>query len=265
MARRWLALTPNMAMLQTREGDLSSWKGCAGANAARNAVFAVMLAQEGFTGPAAAIEGKRGLWNVLGSFEWPLPTAPNAVRRVNETHLKSLPICYHGQAAALCALAMRERVQLANVREIHVEAYLGAVAMMGADPTRWAPTTRETADHSMPYVVAIALLDGEITGRSFTPARLSDPVAHELMQKVKVSERADLSAQYPEAAPGRVSIRMASGEVIAHEIKYPKGHAKIGRRRDLDYSNRRREAWLNSRRFHTTRCRSERNSCPTIC
>jgi 2-methylcitrate dehydratase len=96
---------------------------------------------------------------------------------------------------------------------------------MGSDPACWAPATRESADHSMPYVIAIALLDGEITLRSFAPERLSDPAVANLMRKVKVSESAAMTAQYPAAAPGRVSIRMSSGEVIAREIKYPRGHA----------------------------------------
>jgi 2-methylcitrate dehydratase len=145
---------------------------------------------------------------------------------ITQTHLKSLPICYHGQSAALCALDMRARLDVPEVREIHVESYPAAVAMMGNDPTRWAPTTRETADHSMPYVIAIALLDGAITDRSFAPGRLADPAVIDVMRKVKVSTGAGMSAQFPEAAPGRVSIRMASGELITQEIKYPKGHAK---------------------------------------
>jgi 2-methylcitrate dehydratase len=221
-----LALTPNLALRQTRHGDLSSWKGCAGANAARNAVFAATLAQQGFTGPADVFEGKGGLWNALGRFEWPLPSAPGATRMVTQTHLKSLPICYHGQSAAWCALELRARVRLQDICDIHVEGYRIAVAMMGGDPTRWAPANRETADHSMPYVIAIALLDGEITARSFSPGRLTDPAVAGLMRKVRVSECAELSARFPEAAPGRVSIRMSSGEVLTQEISYPKGHVR---------------------------------------
>ena len=220
-----LALTPNMALRETRNGDLSSWKGCAGANAARNAVFAATLAQAGFTGPPAVFEGRQGLWNVLGRFEWPLPAVNGAQRMIEQTHIKSLPICYHGQSAALCALALRPRVQLAEVGEIHVEAYRGSVAMMGNDASRWAPTTRETADHSLPYVIAIALLDGAITTDSFAPGRLTDPAVQALMQKVKVSEDPALTALYPESAPGRVTLRTAAGEVFTEEMRYPTGHA----------------------------------------
>jgi 2-methylcitrate dehydratase len=98
--------------------------------------------------------------------------------------------------------------------------------MMGSDASRWAPTTRETADHSFPYCVSIALLDGEVTQASFAEGRLRDPAVQELMRKVKVIEAPALSAMYPEGAPGRVTIAMRSGESHVAEVRYPKGHEK---------------------------------------
>jgi len=106
-----------------------------------------------------------------------------------------------------------------------VAGYRTAVNMMGNDPSRWAPATRETADHSLPYVIAIALLDGEVTARSFAPARLADPAVAALMKKVGVTEDAGLSAQYPESSGSRVDVRLTSGATLTHEIRYPKGHA----------------------------------------
>ncbi|MFZ9196410.1 MAG: MmgE/PrpD family protein, partial [Burkholderiales bacterium] len=113
-----------------------------------------------------------------------------------------------------------------QIEEIQVDGYQVAVFMMGGDASRWAPTTRETADHSLPYCVAIGLLDGELTSASFADERLRDPAVAALMRTVKVSEDPALSAQYPEGAPGRVSIRMKSGEKHVVEIRYPKGHEK---------------------------------------
>lgn len=217
-----LALTPNMAFAQARRGSLSSWKGCAGANASRNAVFAAMLAKEGFTGPAEVFDGTGGLWEAIGRCDWPLPDAP----MIGETHTKSLPVCYHGQSAVLAALELRDRVNVQQIEAIEVEGYGTAVFMMGGDASRWAPATRETADHSLPYCVAIALIDGKVTRDSFAEARLRDPAIAELMRKVKVAENPVLSAQYPEGAPGRVTIRTRSGEVQVAEIRYPKGHQK---------------------------------------
>ncbi len=217
-----LALTPNMALAQARRGSLSSWKGCAGANASRNAVFAAALAKEGFTGPAEVFDGSGGLWEAIGRYEWPLPDTPMIV----ETHTKSLPVCYHGQSAVLAALELRGRVNTHQIDEICVEGYGTAVFMMGGDASRWAPTTRETADHSLPYCIAVALVDGEVTHASFAESRLRDPVLAGLMRKVKVGEDPALSAMYPEGAPGRVTIRMQSGETHVAEIRYPKGHEK---------------------------------------
>lgn len=217
-----LALTPNLALSQARRGSLSSWKGCAGANGSRNAVFAALLAKEGFTGPGEVFEGSGGFWDAVGHSDWPLPDTP----MIGETRTKSLPVCYHGQSSVFAAIELREKVDLKQIDEIQVDGYQVAVFMMGGDASRWAPTTRETADHSLPYCVAIGLLDGELTSASFADERLRDPAVAELMRKVKVSEDPSLSAQYPEGAPGRVSIRMKSGEKHVVEIRYPKGHEK---------------------------------------
>ena len=220
-----LALAPNMALAQSRSGALSNWKGCAGANAARNGVFAALLAEEGFTGPTAVFEGVGGLWEVLGKFDWPLPDA-RGPRLIAQTHIKTLPICFHGQAAVLAALDLKPRIRADLIREVQVDTYDTAVLMMANDAGRWAPKTHETADHSMPYVIAIALLDGEVTGDSFKESRLIDPLVASLMQKIKVSASADLCALYPESAPSRVRVVMESGDVLTGEVRYPKGHAR---------------------------------------
>jgi 2-methylcitrate dehydratase len=217
-----LALAPNMALAQSRRGNLSSWKGCAGANASRNAVFAALLAKEGFTGPGAVFEGAGGLWEAVGRFDWELPDAP----MIGETHTKSLPVCYHGQSAVLAAFDLRGRVDVSQIENIRIDGYATAIMMMGSDASRWAPANRETADHSLPYCVAIALIDGEVTRASFAEERLRDPVVAALMRKVKVVEDPAFSAQYPESAPGRVTLRLNSGKTHAAEIRYPKGHEK---------------------------------------
>jgi 2-methylcitrate dehydratase len=220
-----LALTPNMALAQSRSGALSNWKGCAGANAARNGVFAAMLAEDGFTGPTAVFEGVGGLWDVLGKFDWPLPD-PAGPHMIELTHIKTLPICFHGQAAVSAALELRSSVPSGEIAEVNVDTYDTAVLMMANDATRWAPDTHETADHSMPYCVAVALLDGEVTPESFADSRLADPQVVSLMGKIKVQAADDINALYPEAAPSRVRVRLTSGAEHALEVRYAKGHAR---------------------------------------
>lgn len=218
-----LALAPNMTLAQARRGHLSNWKGCAGANASRNAVFAAMLAQDGFTGPSAVFEGEGGLWDIIGRHDWPIPEGRHWI---SETHIKGLPVCYHGQSSVYAALQLRDRVKLDDIDAIQVDAYKAAVNMMGTDANRWAPTTHETADHSMPYCVVSALRDGEFNDHTFSHARLNDPQMLGLMAKVKVAEEPRHTAAYPEAAPGRVRVRMKDGNTVESEVMYPKGHAK---------------------------------------
>ena len=217
-----LQLAPNMALAQSRRGHLSAWKGCAGANASRNAVFAALLAQDGFTGPTAVFEGDGGMFQAVGTFDWPLPEDGHMI---GETHIKDLPVCYHGQSPVQAAIEMKN-IDSRNIESIEVDTYRTGVTMMGGDPSKWAPTTRETADHSLPYCISVALLDGKVTNASFADERLRDPAVANLMRKVKVREDAALTARYPEAPAGRVMVRMASGETLTGEVTYPRGHHK---------------------------------------
>lgn len=221
-----LALIPNLALRQTRHGELSHWKGCAGANASRNAVFAALLAKHGVEGPSDAFEGKQGLWSITGKFAWPDKPVLQQTQMISSTHLKSLALCYHDQSAALCALQIHPQLGGREVRDIQCVSYRAAVEMTGADPTRWAPSTRETADHSMPFIVATTLAHGKVDSHSFAPERLNEPRVTQLMKRVKVTEDLAYSALWPSAAPARLTVRTVSGETYAAEVLYPKGHLR---------------------------------------
>ncbi|MFT6580552.1 MAG: 2-methylcitrate dehydratase [Alphaproteobacteria bacterium] len=217
------ALVPNMAMFQTRQGELSNWKGAAGGNASRNGVFAAILAQSGLTGPPAVIEGKYGLWDQSVKFDWPLEVGKPPYRIAN-TDLKCFPVCYHGQSAVWAAIDMRDDFNVDDIESVGVDTYGVAKRMMANAPSRWAPNTHESADHSMPYVVAAAFLDGAIDMESFSDTRLHDPKMIALMNRVTVEEADDLTAQYPEAAASRITVRLKNGTETSRETLYPKGH-----------------------------------------
>lgn len=218
-----LGLIPNMALFQTRQGQLSSWKGCAAANASRNALFAALLAQAGFTGADEPIEGESGLWNAVGRFEWPVEVG-RPPYRIEQTHLKCYPLCYHGQSAVWAALSMRKGLCVEDIEAVRIETYRTALRIMGNDPSRWAPETPETADHSLPYVVCTAFLDGVVDQASFSEARIHDPRVASLMRRTSVSEDAVLTAQYPNSSPSRITLRLKNGSELRSEVRYPKGH-----------------------------------------
>jgi len=218
-----LALTPNMAMFQTRQGELSNWKGCAGANASRNGLFAAILAQSGFTGPPEPIEGKFGLWENAEQFDWPVVVG-TPPRHIAGTDLKCFPVCYHGQSSVWAALDMHDQFKVDDIEEITVDTYAVAKGMMANAPSRWAPQTAESADHSLPYVVSLALVDGGISLDAFGAERLQDPQLGALMKKISVNAADDMTALFPDAAPSRITVRLKNGTVVQNETRYPKGH-----------------------------------------
>lgn len=221
-----LALVPNMTLLQTRRGELSGWKGCAAANACRNGLFAAFLAREGFDGPTAAFEGKFGLTDVIGKFQWPRFGGGDVPHRLPQSHIKRYPVCYHGQGAVELAASLHADVDVSRVTAIEIETYRVAVEEMGSDATRWAPRSRETADHSLPFVTASALIDGDVTPGSFTAERLADERIARLMKSTTVREEPAFSALHPQRAPTRVRLRYADGKEVVKELQNATGHAR---------------------------------------
>ena len=218
-----MAITPNLATLQTRSGELSNWKGCAGANAARNGLFAAILAEEGFTGPDQPIEGKFGLWDMVEAFEWPLEIGKPPYRIAN-SHVKCFPVCYHGQTAVWTALEMRDRFELEDIEAVKIDTYAVAKGLLADAPSRWAPQTPETADHSLPYVVSLALRDGGIGLDSYDDDKLFDPDLAELMQRISVEAPDEMTDAYPQTSPSRITVRLKDGSETQNGLTYPKGH-----------------------------------------
>jgi 2-methylcitrate dehydratase len=215
------------AVRQTRVGQLSMWKGCAFANAARNGVFAAWLASQGMTGPNDIFEGPMGFFQqVSGPIEldvegWGPPSM------INRTSIKFWPAEYHSQSAIDAALQLRAGVgDPERVAAIRILSFDAAVEIIGSETEKWHPTTRETADHSMPYCVAVALLDGEVGLDQFTEERIARPDVHALMQKIAILRDPDLTARYPEGIPNRLEITTDDGSVHALEVTFPRGHAR---------------------------------------
>lgn len=234
-----LAGVANIALRQTRVGDLSMWKACAFSNAARNGLFAALLARRGMTGPSPIFEGEKGFMNLVsGPFELaPLAGEQGLERagsfKILDTYIKHYPVEYHAQTAVEAALALREELvksegleALAKIVAVTIDSYDVAIEIIGRDPEKWRPQTRETADHSFPYCVAVALLDGTVTLRSFESRRLHDPALLELIQKVRVRPREDFVGLYPKAMPTRLTVRTASGRDYGAQVDHPLGHPK---------------------------------------
>lgn len=221
-----LAGTPNQALRQTRAGEISMWKGAAFANVARNGLFAVALARLGMTGPAPIFEGEKGFMRVVsGEFILP-PLDPQGPFKIMESSIKYFPVEHHAGSAVEAALLLRKKMpQGAEITSITIRTSDAGYEISGHDPERWRPQTRETADHSLPYCVAAALIDGEMTLRQFTPERIADPALRSLIEKIEVVSDPDLSAAYPDADGAIVEVKTAKG-LYSEQIDFPKGHPK---------------------------------------
>jgi 2-methylcitrate dehydratase len=224
-----IAGTTGTALRLTRAGELSMWKGCAFAHAARNGVFAAMLAREGMTGPAPLFEGDMGFCQQVSG---PLAVArlggPTAADwMLPKTSIKFVPAEYHSQSAIAVAFALRPKIgDPARIRSIEIATFRTAVEIIGQDPEKWRPQTRETADHSLPYCTAVALVDGAITAAQFTPERLADPALRDLVARTTVVEDLALTAGYPAGIPNRVRVTLDEGSVVEGEMAFPPGHDK---------------------------------------
>jgi 2-methylcitrate dehydratase len=221
-----LAAVPNLGTDISRRGHLTMWKGCAAANAARNGVFAAQLAKEGLTGPAQAIEGKWGLWHPLGKFRWQPFGGRGGPFRVTQTHIKYFPAVVHAQTPITVALELHGKAGPGQIEAIAIETYWVAERYEDRGNALWHPGTRETADHSIPYCVAAALLDGAVTEASFSPRRIGDPRTAALIERTTVREDALFSRRHPHEWPCRIELALRGGRKLTAEAAYFKGHAQ---------------------------------------
>jgi 2-methylcitrate dehydratase len=246
-----LSIVPNVPMRVARTGVLSMSKGCATAAAVRNAVFSALIAREGMTGPAQPFEGRDGLWQLAtGPFKELLlpPRKPGATLASS----KRFPTEGYTQPLMPVIPEVRAWTGVDEIESIHVEmSHLGVLEI--AEPVKWDPRNRENADHSMPFTLAVALIDGEVSPSSFSPRRfLYDSAVHQLMQKITVVENPNFGIRQ-----SRLTVRKKSGGELVKEAVEAKPmsreeiHAKFDRVCEGlvsdDVRDRARAAWSNLR------------------
>src|SRR5215203_1374923 len=217
-----LAAVPNLGTDISRRGHLTMWKGCAAANAARKGVVAAIMASEGMAGPPTPFE--EGLTAVIGAEEiCPFPVEPTMFS-ILKADYKFFLSEFHAQGPAFLALELRPQIEMDDIETIEVLTYHFAWFEIGSGAEKWRPTTRETADHSMPYVIAAVLIDGAYTDAIFAPERFQDERTLTLMEKIAISEDAGFNKRYPASLPCRMTITLKGGEQKSAELSNPIGH-----------------------------------------
>jgi 2-methylcitrate dehydratase len=219
-----LAAAPNIAVDATRYGALSMWKGCAGGNAARNGLFAALLAQAGMTGPENVFGGRHGVENLVGAFQLAPFAGEDRPFRITEIQIKCFLAEGHSLSPITAALQLRREVAPEDIESVTIHTYRFALEVIGSGPEKWRPATRETADHSMPYIVAAVLIDGTFSDEIFSAARLRDPKLLQLIDRIEVKEDPAFTRVAKEKLPCRIEIRTRGGALKTASVDYPRGH-----------------------------------------
>ncbi len=209
--------TANNALRVTRTGRLSHWKGLASPNMAFAATHAAFLAMRGITGPLEVFEGNKGFMEAIaGRFE--IDWKQENFEAVRHTSVKKYNAEFHAQSVLEGVLELKEfyQVQPAEIERIEVEIFDVAYHIIGGgeEGDKHCVRTKEEADHSLPYLIAVALLDGEVTPAQYTPERIARADVQALLRKVNVRPDDALSQRFPAAMPCRLRVFLTGSRVL---------------------------------------------------
>jgi 2-methylcitrate dehydratase len=221
-----IAAVANISALQSRYGEVSMWKSCAVPYACKNGVEAALLASRGMTGPDEAFEGMFGVFKIsTGSFDSIGAFGGGDVpHQIMLSSIKHFPIGSVAQTAIESAMTIRDRLSgPEDIQEVNIKTFSYGHAVM-ATPDKWRPRNRETADHSMPYGVALGLLYGTVELKHFTDEYLTKPEIADMLAKIKIETSPELDAIYPEQRRSIVEIVTNSGERHVEAKSYHRGH-----------------------------------------
>ncbi len=214
------------ALRVTRTGQLSHWEGLACPNAAACCTRVVFLAMNGITGPLEVFEGDKGFMDAIaGVFD--IDWLREDLERVKRTILKRFNAEVHSQAAIQGVLDLKRRHQFcaAEVERIEIDIFDVAFNIIGGgeegDKTN-SVVTKEQADHSLPYIIAVAILDGDVMPAQYKPDRILKEDVQDLLRRVTVTANPAYSRRFPEEMPCRIRVVLRDGRTLAKESRdYP--------------------------------------------
>ena len=220
-----MAAASDASFAVIRAKPLSQWKGLASAQSALGAMNTLFLARRGVEGPLRVIEGSLGIDHLLGmkvQIDW----ERQGYEGVLESTIKKYNAMIHTQSAVHCMveLARKNKIDTGKVISIEAEVFqlcfdFAGGGLYGIDKV---VQTKEQADHNLPYLLAVALLDGDVMPAQFKPERINKPDVQGLLKKVSVRPNHEYTERYPAKMPAKITIRLQEGKVIEHEVQdYP--------------------------------------------
>jgi 2-methylcitrate dehydratase len=220
-----MAAVSDASFAVVRAKPLSQWKGLASAQSALSAMNTLFLARRGVEGPLKVVEGPLGIDHLLRmkiSIDWD----KQAYEGVVESTIKKYNSMIHTQSAVHCMveLARQNKINPGKIVSIEAEVFQLAYDFAGGGlyGTDRVIQTKEQADHSLPYLLSVALLDGDVQPAQFKPDRIIKADVQGLLKKVSVRAKHEYTDEYPEKMPAKITVRLQDGKVIEHEVQdYP--------------------------------------------
>ncbi len=215
-----IAGTALNALRVTRTGSLSNWKGLAFPFTAFAATHAAFLASRGITGPEEVFEGNKGFMDAIaGRFE--IDWGAEGLDAVTRTSIKRFNAEFHSQSALEAAVELKQQEGLSgdDIERVEVDVFQVAYDIIGGgeEGEKTSVRTKEEADHSLPYMVAVALLDGEVTPAQYTPERIAAADVQSLLRRVEVRPDDELSGRFPAEHCARLRIHLRDGRVLERD------------------------------------------------
>jgi len=207
-------------------GKLTMMKNTVDPMATQSGVLAALLAEKGYTGPEHVIDGKEGIVHCLGP-EWKLDILTDGLGeswRITQCGMKFFPTeaLTHAPISAVLDLVKENDLHPEHVAKIQIRSLARAADIL-SDPSKYDPHTKETADHSLPYVIAAALVDRQVTPVQFEMKKIMDPRIRAQLKKVEVVADADIEKVFPALQRVIVNITTSDGRKFSKQLDYPKG------------------------------------------
>lgn len=207
-------------------GHLTMMKNTVDPMAVQAGVFAALMAKKGYTGTEAVFEGKEGLMDVFGP-NWDENKLVGNLGdsfKILDCSMKAFPTeaLTHTHISATLKVINENDIQPEDIEEVVVTTIARACDIL-FDSHKYKPETRETADHSLPYCIARAILDRQITTGSFEESKIQEPRLKEMIHKIKGKASEKFEAMFPEKQPSRVTIHLKDGRAFSAYLEYPKG------------------------------------------
>jgi len=207
-------------------GKLTMMKNTVDPLATESGVFSALLAAKGFSGPEHVIDGKEGLTHVFGP-EWKLNLLTEGLGkswRITQCGMKFFPTeaLTHAPISAVLDLLNENDLKPEQVEKVKIRSLARAADIL-ADPSKYDPRTKETADHSLPYCIAAAIVDRQVTPAQFTMEKILDPTVRAQLRKVEVVADPEIEKLFPALQRVAVAITTTGGKTFSKQLDYPKG------------------------------------------